>query len=128
MKNHLWNMFATIKNGLTVKKSFVLQPKKKICESILNILWDEGFILGYKISETNTKMLKIFLKYKNGNPAIHSLNSLSTPGLRVYFSAKHIWKIDATNSLLILSTNKGFMSITECKKLKVGGEPFLLVK
>ena len=49
MKNHLWNMFATIKNGLTVKKSFVLQPKKKICESILNILWDEGFILGYKI-------------------------------------------------------------------------------
>jgi small subunit ribosomal protein S8 len=128
MKNHLWNMFATIKNGLTVKKSFVLQPKKKICESILNILWDEGFILGYKISETNTKMLKIFLKYKNGNPAIHSLNSLSTPGLRVYFSVKHIWKIDTTNSLLILSTNKGFMSITECKKLKVGGEPFLLVK
>jgi small subunit ribosomal protein S8 len=73
-------------------------------------------------------MLKIFLKYKNGNPAIHSLNSLSTPGLRVYFSVKHIWKIDTTNSLLILSTNKGFMSITECKKLKVGGEPFLLVK
>lgn len=128
MKNHLWNMFATIKNGLTVKKSFVLQPKKKICESILNILWDEGFILGYKICETNSNMLKIFLKYKNGSPAIHSLNSFSTPGLRVYFSAKHIWKINTNNGLLILSTNKGFMTIIECKKLKLGGEPFLLVK
>ena len=128
MKNHLWNMFATIKNGLMVKKSFVLQPKKKICESILNILWDEGYILGYTISETNSRMLKIFLKYKNGKPVIHSLNSVSKPGLRVYFSAKQIWKIDTTNGTLVISTNKGFMSIIECKKLKLGGEPFLIVK
>lgn len=128
MKNYLWNMLAIIKNGLMIKKSFVLQPRKKICESLLNILWDEGFILGYKISETNSKVLKIFLKYKNGKPAIHSLTSVSKPGLRIYFSANQIWKIDTTNGLLILSTNKGFMSIIECKKLKLGGEPFLVIK
>jgi small subunit ribosomal protein S8 len=128
MKNYLWNMLASINNGLKVKKSFVLQPKKKICQSLLNILWDEGFILGYKIDETNSKLLKIFLKYKNGKPVIHSLNSISKPGLRIYFSAKQLWKINTINGLLILSTNKGFMSVTECKKLKLGGEPFLVIK
>jgi len=128
MKNYVWNMFATIKNGLIVKKSFVLYPKKKICESFLNILWDEGFILGYKISESDSRMLKIFLKYKNGKPVINTLSSVSKPGLRIYYSAKQLWKINVNNEILILSTNKGFMTIMECKKFKLGGEPLVIIK
>jgi small subunit ribosomal protein S8 len=128
MKNYLYNMIANIRNGQIVKKSFILQSKKNICESLLNVLWDEGFILGYKISENNPNVLKIFLKYKNGKPAINSLKLISKPGLRVYYSVKQLWKLNVNNGTIIFSTNKGVMSINECKKLNLGGEPILIVK
>ena len=127
MKNHLWNMFANIRNGQLVERAFILQSKKKICEAFLSILWDEGFILGYKVLKTDLNMLKIFLKYKNGKPVIHSLKVISKPGHRVYYSAKQLWKINSENSLIIVSTNKGLFSLVECKKLKLGGEPFLVI-
>ena len=99
MKNHLWNMFANIKNGQLAKKVVIVQTRKKICEAFLNILWDEGFILGYKISEKNSNKIKIFLKYKNGRPAINSIKFISKPGRRIYYSTKQIWKIDSSKTL-----------------------------
>lgn len=120
-------MFAIIKNGQAINKSFIFYPKKKFCASFLNILWDEGFILGYKISKTNPEIFKIFLKYKNGNPVIKSLKVITKPGCRIYYSIEQLWKIDSSKGILILSTNKGLLSINECKKLKIGGEPFLII-
>ena len=121
-------MFANIKNGQTSKKSVVIQTRKIVCEKILKILWDEGFITGYRIFSKNNKKLEIFLKYqKNGQPSINSFKSLSKPGRRIYYSAKQLWKIDSNKSFIILSTNQGFKSITQCKKDKIGGEPFLII-
>lgn len=128
MKYYLWNMFANIKNGQIIKRSFVLQSYKKICITLLNILWDEGFILGYKIIDSDLKMIKIFLKYKNGNPVINSLKLITKPSCRVYYTVKQLWKIDSSKGIIILSTNKGFLTISDSKKLKIGGEPFIIIK
>jgi small subunit ribosomal protein S8 len=128
MKNYLWNMFASIKNAQIVNKSFILCPSKKISIAFLNVLWDEGFILGYKVLNTTPKALKIFLKYKNGRPVINSLSSITRPGNRIYYSAQQLWKLNSNNSLTIISTNKGLLTLNECRKLNEGGEPFLTIK
>lgn len=120
-------MFAIIKNGQTARLSFVIQTRKKICEAFLKILWNEGFILGYTINSKNGNSLKIFLKYKNGLPTINSIKLITKPSRRLYYSAKQLWKIDSSKYLIILSTNKGLKSITDCKKLNLGGEPFILI-
>ena len=120
-------MFANIKNGQLAKRNFIYHPRKKICESFLKILWNEGFILGYTISTENPKNLKIFLKYRNNRPTINSIKLISKPGRRIYYSINQIWKIDSNKSFLIFSTNQGLKSIVECKKNKIGGEPFLLI-
>jgi small subunit ribosomal protein S8 len=125
MKNYLWNMFANIRNGQLTKRSFIFQSRKKICESYLKILWREGFILGYKIESRN--QIKIFLKYKNNQPVINSLTLISKPSRRIYYSIKQIWKIDSNKSFIIFSTNKGLKSVIECKKLKIGGEPVVII-
>lgn len=125
MQNHLWNMFANLKNGQIAKRSFIYQRRKKICESFLKILWDEGFILGYKIE--NSDNFKVFLKYKNGYPVINSIKSISKPSRRIYYSIKQIWKIDSSKSFIIFSTNQGLKSVIECKKLRIGGEPFVVI-
>ena len=121
-------MFANIKNGQTAKKSIIIQTRKNMCEHILKLLWDEGFISGYKISLENNQKLEIFLKYqKTGKPTINSIKTISKPGKRIYYSAKQIWKMDSSKLFIIFSTNKGLKSITQCKKFKLGGEPFLII-
>lgn len=120
-------MFANIKNGQLAKRSFIYQTRKKICESFLKVMWEEGFILGYKIDSNNSNKLKIFLKYQNNRPVINSINFISRPGRRIYYSIDQIWKIDSSKSFIILSTNKGLKSIIACKKLRLGGEPFISI-
>lgn len=120
-------MFTNIKNGQISRRSVIFQKRKKICEAFLKILWVEGFILGYSIDENNVNQLRIFLKYNKNKPIIHSIKFLSKPSRRFYYSAKQIWKIDSNKSFIIFSTNKGLKSILECKKMNIGGEPFIAI-
>lgn len=132
MKNYLWNMFTNINNGQLAKRSFILNPKKKVCERFLDVLWNEGFILGYtnyfeEIKTYKKDITKIFLKYKNGKPVINKIKSITKPGRRVYYTAKQIWKINSRNTLIVFSTNKGLKTLNECKKLKIGGELYIVL-
>ena len=118
-------MFANIKNGQLVKRSFIYQENKKLCEAFLKILWTEGFIAGYRVSKTNKNSIKIFLKYIDGKPAINTIRVITRPGRRISYSIKQIWNIDSSKNFIIFSTNKGLKTINSCKKLKIGGEPFI---
>lgn len=121
-------MVTSIKNGQMAKKNVILTPQKNNCESFLKILWDEGLISGYRIFFHNYNSLEIFLKYtKNGKPTIKTLNFLSKPSQKVYYSSKQIWKLDSSRMFLIFSTNLGLKSLNECKKHKIGGELLFII-
>ena len=121
-------MFANIKNGQLAKRSYIYQKRKKLCELFLNILWNEGFIIGYKIEGKNKDNLKIFLKYiENRKPSINNIKVISKPGRRITYSLKQIWKIDSSKTLIIFSTNQGLKTLAECKKLQLGGEPIITI-
>jgi len=94
----------------------------------LKILWDEGFILGYKIDGENHDQLKIFLKYNDEEPVISSMKLITKPGRRIYYSIKQIWKLDSNKTFIIFSTHKGLKTIVDCKRLRIGGEPFILIE
>jgi small subunit ribosomal protein S8 len=124
MNNYLGNMFAALKNGQMANRAFIFFPKQKKCEDYLKILWNEGFILGYLIE--NDK-IKILLKYIDEKPVINSLNLISKPSRRIYYSIKQIWKINSSQHFIIFSTSKGLKTIIDCKKQKLGGEPVILI-
>lgn len=128
MKHLLWNLSANLKNSQIAKKKFIFQPKTKLTTSLLNILWDEGFIFGYKICNSDLNLLKIFLKYKNGSPVINSLKIISKPSRQVYYSASDLWKLDVKKNLIILTTPKGLLTINECKQTKTGGKLLLIIQ
>merc|ERR1711862_229777 len=125
MKHVLWGMFSNLQNAQMAKKKVIFQKRKKICEAFLNILWDEGFISGYSIEKDD--LLKIFLKYQKNFPAIKKIKSISKPGSRIYYSNKQLWKIEESKHFIILSTNKGLKTLNQCKKLKLGGEPLVII-
>ena len=129
MKKIFWDLVSTIKNGQLVNKLIVKHNKKKNCEMLLNILWDEGYILGYKTSISNPTVIKIYLKYNDDkSPAITNFKIISKSSLKIYYSLKQLWKINDNQGLIVLSTNKGLLSLSSCKKFGIGGEPVLIIK
>jgi len=127
MYNYLFNLFICLKNAQVANRSFILQPRKNICESFLKIIWKEGFILGYTICDRNLKIIKIFLKYKNNKSSISSIKIVSLSGRRLFYSISEIWSINSNKMFIIFSTQKGLNSITDCKKYKMGGEPYIIL-
>lgn len=128
MINALWNICVNLKNSQISKRSFVYQPKTNLTVAFLNILWDEGFILGYKIDNLNSNWLKIFLKYKKGTPVINSIKFIYKPSRNISYSVSQLWKFDSKKSLIILTTSKGLMTIHECIKTRTGGKPLFVIK
>ncbi len=128
MKHLLWNFSANLKNSQIAKKKFIFQPKTKLTTSLLNILWDEGFIFGYKICNSDLNLLKIFLKYKNGSPVINSLKIISKPSRQIYYSASDLCKLDVKKNLIVLTTPKGLLTINECKQTKTGGKLLFIIQ
>jgi small subunit ribosomal protein S8 len=118
-------MFSNIKNAQLSRKAVIFCKKNKFCENFLKLLWDQGYIIGYKLK--NKKELKIFLKYKKTKPVIYSLRTLSKPSYRIYYSVKQIWKINSGKSLIIFSTSEGLQTLLLCKKKNVGGELLLIL-
>ena len=126
MNKCVYDLLSSIKNGQLSKKRFVIHKKTTISEKVLNIMWNEGFIYGY--SSLNKKSLKIMLKYTEAGPAIRSIKIISRPGLRLRLKINQIWKIKFYQGILLFSTDKGVLTIQECKKFNVGGEPFAILK
>ena len=119
MSKAIYNMFSQIKNAQINQKSVIFIKTQKQCQQLLNLLWVNGFIIGYKF--INNK-IKIFLKYTNNQPVINNLKFISKPSRKIYFSNYKLWKIDATKFFLIISTSRGFLTLFECKKQSLGGE------
>ena len=86
------------------------------------MLWDEGFINGYTINEPYCNKLEIYLKYIKNEPCIKIIKAISKPGRRIYINKEKIWKLDSSVCLFILSTSRGVLSLSQCKKLNIGGE------
>ena len=85
------------------------------------------FVILGKISKRKTTQIEVFLKYKNNQYIINSLKLISKPGKNIYLSFNQICKINSSKSFIIFSTNKGLKSLTDCKKLKIGGKPLIII-
>ena len=128
MKSILRNVAINLNNSQISKRNFIFQPKTKLIVNFLNILWNEGFILGYKLYGVNSNLLKIFLKYKKSKPVINSIKLFYNSGFTNHYKLSQLWKLDSKKNLIILNTSKGLMTVQECKKNQVGGQPLFIVK
>lgn len=126
MKDNISDMLVRIKNGQKAKlfEIYLFSPTPKICINILDILYKEGYIRGYKKLFYNNKLrIKVLLKYDlEGNPIISKLVRVSKPGKRVYTSIKSLWKIKSGLGVFILSTKKGILTDNDARYLNIGGE------
>lgn len=115
-----------IRNAYSVNKRIVKIPFSKIKEKISYILYDQGYILSYKLETNQDKhiFIKLALKYNriNNNSVIKSIQRISKPGLRSYCNYKNIPRVLNGLGIAIISTSQGIMTDKEARQKKIGGE------
>jgi len=98
-------------------------PASKTIKSILGILKKENYIDNFKLIEDKKQgILRIYLKYISGRPAIRNIKRVSKPGLRVYAKQDKIPSVLRGRGMAIISTSKGIMTDKEARDTGVGGE------
>lgn len=119
------DLITRIRNAQMAFKKTVDSPMSRTREDLVKVLLNEGYVRGYTIIEcekTKHKILRIELKYFEGNPVISEIKRVSKPGRRIYSSIKDLPFVKNGLGINILSTDKGIMSDTEARKQSVGGE------
>jgi small subunit ribosomal protein S8 len=118
------DMLTRIRNGLTVRKAFVLVPSSKIKVAIAQILLEEGFIQGYEVtSERPQPNIRVWLKYdQDRHPLVTGLKRVSKPGRRVYKGKQDIPWVLSGLGVAIMSTPRGVMTDRDARRQGVGGE------
>jgi small subunit ribosomal protein S8 len=117
------DMLTRIRNAIMASHDSVLVPSSKIKLSIVKILNEQGFIDRYEVLKGKPQpMIKIYLKYKDDQPAILGLERASKPSLRVYAERREIPRVYGGLGIAILSTSKGIMTGQEAWRQHLGGE------
>jgi small subunit ribosomal protein S8 len=126
MTDPIADLLTRIRNAIMAGHKVVEAPASNLKKEVARILFEKGYILGYKIVDGDgvQSTLKIALKYnpKNKKPAIKSIQRISRPGLRKYVSVEEMPRVLNGLGVAIISTSKGLMTDKEAKKEKIGGE------
>ena len=89
------DLLTRIRNASSAKHEVVEVPSSNMKKAIVEILFEEGYITKFVVSEDGKQgMIKIFLKYtENKKPAITGLKRVSKPGLRIYSDVENMPKV-----------------------------------
>lgn len=103
---HLHNLLSNIQTGITVRHQIIHARRTRINLEVLNLLYSEGFINGFSISDKKPSSISVFLKYKNGMPVIKRLKIISIPSKRVFVNYDTILKDLVFSGVFVLSTSR----------------------
>ena len=110
-----------LKNAISLNKKFIFLPKNDFCINLLYLLYSEGFILGFYLTNSKNR-IKIFLKTEsNGSSIIKNVKLISTPSNNHYLKYSHLTKLTNGIGIIILSTPYGLFTSNSCIKKKIGG-------
>ena len=128
MNNNTINLIIKLKNASLSRKEKILVRCNSLSESLIKILYKEGFIQSFKLIEEKdiflekTKKLLVTFRYFFNKPLLSGLRILSKPSHVRYMKFSDISNISDRKFVFFFSTNKGILTSLECKKRKIGGK------
>lgn len=124
MTDPISDLLTRIRNGQRANKSAVMSPGSKQRVNVLEVLKREGYIRGFESGTDDRQLpvLRIELKYHEGEPVIREVHRVSKPGRRVYSKIKDLQTVYNGLGISILSTPRGVLSDGEARAQNVGGE------
>jgi small subunit ribosomal protein S8 len=117
------DFLTRVRNALKARHKYVDVPASNLKLAMGEILREQGYIESIeKIADDKQGILRVTLKYTNGQPAIMGIKRISTPGLRKYTSVSETPRVLSGLGIAIISTPKGVMTDKQARSANVGGE------
>jgi ribosomal protein S8 len=111
--------------------STILVPYSGLNMSVLKKIEECGYIANVKmVLDGIKKNISVDVKFnQNGLPLVRSVDIVSKPSARVYYTVGQMRHINIRNpfSLVIISTSLGVMTIVEALNRGVGGEAICVI-
>ncbi len=124
MTDPIADMLTRIRNATSMRHDRTDVPASKVKVEIAKLLKQEGFIRTFKLIEEGPQgLIRLYLKYADdGEPVIHGLRRVSTPGCRIYTRVESLPKVRNGLGVALVSTNRGVITDEQARGLRVGGE------
>jgi small subunit ribosomal protein S8 len=124
MTDPIADLLTHIRNAARVGKDRCDVPASRLKLELAKIFHEEGFVRSFKVlEEGHGGTIRLYLRYSSdGEPAIHGLERISRPGLRVYRGVDELPKVRGGIGVAVVSTSKGLMTDAKARELRLGGE------
>jgi len=124
MTDPISDFLTRLRNASKARLDECVAPHSTMKEAIAAILKAEGYGADFSSSvDTNGhKTLVVKMKYLAGTPSITGIKRVSTPGRRLYYRYTEIPRVLNGLGIAIMSTSKGLMKDSDCRRNKAGGE------
>jgi ribosomal protein S8 len=124
-----YNIFiAQLKIGLKNNKEFIIIRYSEFVLKLLNLLYKEGYIIGYE--NKNKYEIKVYLRYIAKSCIINDIQLVSTASRRIYLSYKNIEKIFGKGYNIVVTNSQGLYLYNKInyKYNYLGGEVLFIIK
>lgn len=120
MNSTIIKFLVSLKNASWTSANKLVLNYDNFSLTILQVLYSSGLIQSYTILCKNK--VTVFLRKSFNKTLTQNLKLVSTPTQKISLDYKKIALIRKnTNSILFFSTDRGLLTVSECKKQKVGG-------
>ena len=128
MTDPIADMLTRIRNAGQASHKWVDMPVSKLKVEVARLLEESHFVHAHKVLQDGRfGVLRVYLKYHEGEPVIRHLERVSRPGRRHYVGKDDIPRVRNGLGLAILSTSDGVISDHDARQKGVGGEVLALV-
>jgi len=124
MTDPIADLLVRIRNAMMARHEVVKVPLSRTKLEIVKIFKAEGYIDDFQVDETGPQgTILVELRYLgSGERSIQGLERVSKPGRRVYCGKDEIPRVLNGLGITIVSTSRGIMTGSSCRRLGVGGE------
>lgn len=123
MTDPVADYLTRVRNAVQARHKRVDIPASNLKRSLTKLLLANHFITSYsEHKESAQGLIRIVLKYQDGEPVISGLRRVSRPGLRAYVGAGEIPRVLGGLGVAVISTSRGLMTDKQARGAKLGGE------
>lgn len=117
------DFLTRIRNAVKAKRKKVDIPASNFKNGLAQILKEQNFITDFEVIEDGKQgILRVSLKYTDGESAIAGIERVSSPGLRNYAPVEKLPRVLNGYGIAIISTPKGLLTDKQARRENVGGE------
>ena len=128
MTDPIADLLTRVRNAGRAGHRWADMPPSKLKVEVVKLLKENHFVFDYKLLDDGAHgILRVYLKYYEGEPVIRHLERVSRPGRRRYVGVDDVPRVRNGLGMAILSTSKGLMTDRVARRQRMGGEVMALV-